>query len=77
MGQYNASGRVSVTELSLTVVESFRSVKNKLDNILSRHSALNDTPLVVGLVVPPCDVLLLSWINTAPDCNFLSAPASD
>lgn len=63
-GQHFARVRVSVIELSSTVVEMFPSAEKELEDIVPNHSVLEDSPLNISRAILSPDVLLLLWIDT-------------
>lgn len=77
VGEEIAQTRASVCDHSSLVVEITRKVERKLQNIVFRQSILGNGSLDVKRVSPSRRVLLLPWIDVAPDCDFSRMPASD
>lgn len=77
MEKHIAHARASENESSLTVVEMFRRLEKDVHNIVSSQSALDGGPLDNGRVNSFSDVLLLFYVDAAPDRNSSIVPTCD
>lgn len=77
VGIHFAHARVSVSERSFMVVEILRGVGRELQDIVSGQSVNDDDHSDFGSVPPSREVLLLFWIDAAPDDVSLDIPSSD
>lgn len=77
VGQHIPPAWGFASQSSLTVSEIHRNMKDKLENVVAGHFVPDDSLLDVGRAVPSCDVLMLPWIDIAPDGGSSAMPAYD
>lgn len=75
--EYITFARAFISKRSLTVLKILRSVEDDIFDIVSDLSVLYDTLLKVICVILCRDVLLLHWIDAAPNVNSSAVPAPD